>query len=103
MSITWNEIFVKILKEKNRPMSSNEILQDIIDNKKNDNHSLRSARVALSNAKTQGILASIKIPPAKGFFYCNPNWLENGILKKEYNHFDPFWDLLNTPKTENPT
>lgn len=87
---TWNQILVAIIKEANKPLTRKEIFE-IVKNDLGFINSPLTFGVYLFNAKKAGVIASVKVPPSRTGFYCNPDWLdENGELIEQYK-FIPFW------------
>lgn len=83
------EQIVGVIQNANRPMKRKEIEKALKENKVY--MAYNSVGVYLFNATMKKILIRIEIPPAMVGYYCNPDWVENGKLKEEYN-FNPYWN-----------
>ena len=95
MGRTWNEKIAGIIEESGKPLTRSEIFTQVIEHL-DSNMPPYYFGTYLFNAKREGIITMIKLPPAKVGYYCNPDWLdENGELKPKYKR-NPYWDNTNT-------
>lgn len=94
---TYRERVIELITKENRPMQAKEICSKLQANGSYTYYP--TLRVILSMLVTQKILcmAKYKFTPA---FYCKPEWLERGKVRKEFN-FNPYWNKKEKHELKN--
>lgn len=92
---SWNSLLVDTIKEANKPLARKHLLF-LIREHYDSNITNENLGINIYYARKAGILARIKCPPERVWFYCNPDWLdENGNLKSSYKP-QSIWDKSKT-------
>lgn len=85
---THKENIIRIFEKFQMPMTAKEICHKL-HRYMDDKPDIKTIRVVLVGCEQDGMLVKVKYPTVPTF-YCKPEWVKDGKIKKELN-FDPYW------------